>query len=97
MGGIITCSRQPDTTGQGAIPAAPQATAVSLLQKLLAMEMLSFLLMNWKGRFAAQAGHMRKESPDRPDSGCPRVVTVAAQAVLSAMIARDLIASLSKA
>ena len=32
------------------------------------MEMLKFLLMDWKGRFAAQAGHMRKEIPDRP--GC---------------------------
>ena len=32
------------------------------------MEMLSFLLMNRKGRFAAQTGHMSKEIPDRP--GC---------------------------
>jgi hypothetical protein len=35
---------------------------------LLAMEMLKFLLMDWKGRFAAQAGHMSKAIPDRP--GC---------------------------
>ncbi len=32
------------------------------------MEMLKLLLMDWKGRVAAQAGHMRREIPDRP--GC---------------------------